>query len=72
MKRKNIEAAREIRLWTRDIVVPGIIVLGAAIANPEIREFTGAKYNQAKEFVNSKLLKRKEKPKVIIIDRYRD
>lgn len=59
MKRKNIDAMREARLWIRDIVVPGVGVLGSALMIPEVREAVAAKANEVKEKINSKFKKNK-------------
>lgn len=37
MTYKQIEAAREARLWVVQIVVPTLVVIGTALAIPEVR-----------------------------------
>ena len=36
MKRKNIDAMREVRLWIGQVIVPGVITFGAATSTREI------------------------------------
>ena len=54
MKYKHIEAAREVRLWIGQIIVPTFTLLATTMAIPEVRSAVAAK---VKEFVD----KRKKK-----------
>lgn len=38
MKRKNIDAMREVRLWIGQVIVPGVITFGAAMQIPQVRD----------------------------------
>lgn len=57
MKRKNIEAAREVRLWIGQIVVPALTVVGSAMAIPEVRQAVSVKAKEMKERIEKKLKK---------------
>ena len=59
MKRKNIDAMREVRLWIGQIVVPAVTVVGSALAIPEVRQAVATKANQWKESVENKIKKDK-------------
>lgn len=41
MKRKNIDTMREVRLWIGQIIVPGMITLGAVMQIPGVKESAG-------------------------------
>ena len=43
MKRKNIDAAREARLWIRDIIVPATGLVIWVRSNPEARRYVDDK-----------------------------
>lgn len=60
MKRKNIDAMREVRLWIGQIVVPAVTVVGSALAIPEVRQAVATKANQWKESIEKKIKKEKE------------
>lgn len=38
MKRKNVELMREIRLWTRDLVIPAIVAGAYMYSSPEVKQ----------------------------------
>ncbi len=57
MKYKHIEAAREARLWIKDIVVPVIGLAGATLTIPEVRQAIAAKANEVKKNINQKFKK---------------
>lgn len=38
MKRKNIDAMREVRLWIGQVIVPGVITFGAVMQIPQVRD----------------------------------
>ena len=60
MKRKNIDAMREIRLWVGQIVVPAVTLAASTMAIPEVRKAVATKAIQWKESIETKL-KRKER-----------
>ena len=37
MKRKNIDAMREVRLWIGQVIAPGVITFGAVMQIPQVR-----------------------------------
>lgn len=60
MKRKNIDAMREVRLWIGQIVVPAVTLAASTMAIPEVRKVVATKAVQWKESIETKL-KRKER-----------
>ena len=55
MTYKQIEQAREIRLWIRDILVPATLAATTVLSIPEVREAVSAKATEIKnEVYNSK------------------
>ena len=60
MKRKNIEAAREVRLWIGQIVVPAITLAATTLAIPEVRQAVAAKANEWKDSINKRRFKEVE------------
>lgn len=61
MKRKNVEAAREVRLWIGQIVVPGVTLLASALAIPEVRQAVAAKATELKLSIDQKVENLKKK-----------
>jgi hypothetical protein len=61
MKRKNVEAAREVRLWIGQIIVPGVTVLASALAIPEVRQAVAAKATELKLSIDQKIENLKKK-----------
>lgn len=59
MRRKNIDAMREVRLWIGQIIVPAATVVGSALAIPEVRQAIAIKANQWKVSVERKIKKEK-------------
>lgn len=55
MTRKQIDAAREVRLWLGQIVIP---IAGILAVSPEAREVAKQKYQEAKRFISDKLDKK--------------
>lgn len=49
MKRKNIDAMREVRLWIGQVIVPGVITFGAVMQIPGVRDAVVDKGMKAKE-----------------------
>lgn len=60
MTYKQIEQARETRLWIGQIIVPGIMLLGTTLAIPEVRQAIAMKAEVVKQNLKEKL-KRKKK-----------
>lgn len=58
MTYKQIEQAREIRLWIGQIVVPAITVATTMLTIPEVRQAVAAKASNVKESIEQKLRKR--------------
>lgn len=48
MKRKNIDAMREVRLWIGQVIVPGVITFGAVMQIPGVRDAIVNKVNKTK------------------------
>ena len=57
MKRKNIEAAREVRLWIGQIIVPAVTLAATTLAIPEVRQAVAAKAKSVKNNIESKVKK---------------
>ena len=55
MKRKNIDAMREVRLWIGQIIVPAVTLAASTMAIPEVRKAVAAKALQWKESIEMKL-----------------
>ena len=55
MKYKHIEAARELRLWIGQIIVPAATVAIATMTIPEVRQAIAAKANSVKQNIESKM-----------------
>ena len=51
MSYKQIEQAREIRLWIRDILVPATLAATTVLSIPEVREAVLAKATEIKNEV---------------------
>ena len=56
MTRKQIDQARETRLWIRDIIIP---IVGIMAMSPQAREVVVTKYNEAKKYIDTKFKKEK-------------
>ena len=57
MTYKQIEAARETRLWIGQIIVPIVTTVGAMMLVPEVRENTVAMATKLKDRVKTKFKK---------------
>ena len=55
MKYKHIEAARELRLWIGQIIVPAATVAITIMTIPEVRQTIAAKANSVKQNIESKM-----------------
>lgn len=58
MTYKQIEAAREVRLWISQIIVPAATVAVTAMTIPEVRQMIAAKADSVKYKIKSKINKR--------------
>lgn len=58
MTYKKIEAAREVRLWIGQIIVPAATVAITAMTIPEVRQMIAAKADSVKYKIKSKINKR--------------
>ena len=58
MTYKQIEAAREVRLWIGQIIVPAATVAVTAMTIPEVRQAIATKANSIKRNIESKMHKR--------------
>lgn len=55
MKRKNIDAMREVRLWIGQIIVPAVTLAASTMAIPDVRKAVATKALQWKESIEMKL-----------------
>lgn len=60
MKHKHIEAAREVRLWIGQIIVPAVTLAATTLAIPEVRQAVAAKANEWKDSINKRRFKKVE------------
>lgn len=37
MDYKKVETAREIRLWVKEIIIPGLLITGTVLSIPEVQ-----------------------------------
>lgn len=54
MTYKQIEAAREVRLWIGQIVVPACIAVTSLMTVPEVRQAVAAKADDVKRSIENK------------------
>ena len=57
MTYKQIEAAREVRLWIGQIIVPAATLAVTTLAIPEVREAVAVKAKQVKNKIENKMKK---------------
>lgn len=55
MKRKTIDAMREMRLWTGNIVVPAILIGITLYSDPDVRYGIKKKFNRFKCKIHNKM-----------------
>ena len=55
---KDIERARERRLWITQVFFPGIVMGATAMSIPEVREWVKEKFEQTRNFIKSKFHKK--------------
>lgn len=57
MTRKQIDAARETRLWLGQVIVPAVTAVVLLASKPEVREFTKQKFDDVKDWTKKKFKK---------------
>lgn len=57
MTRKQIDASREVRLWLKEVIIPGAAVVASAMMIPEVREPAIIKFNETKDSIKLKFKK---------------
>ena len=57
MTYKQIEAAREVRLWIGQIIVPAVTLAVTTLAIPEVRQAVAAKADQVKNKIENRKIK---------------
>ena len=57
MTYKQIEAAREVRLWIGQIIVPAATLAVTTLAIPEVRQAVAAKADQVKNKIENRKIK---------------
>lgn len=57
MTRKQIDAARETRLWLGQVIVPAVTAVVLLASKPEVRDFTKQKFDDLKDWTKRKLHK---------------
>lgn len=62
MTRKQIDQAREMRLWLGQVVVPAATLAIGALSIPEVRQAAAAKARLVKQNIEEKLHKKEERP----------
>lgn len=54
MTYKQIEAARERRLWLKDVIVPAVAIAASVWSVPEVRETVNRKWRELKMNIQTK------------------
>ena len=57
MKRKNIDAMREVRLWIGQVIVPATTLAVTTLSIPEVRQAVAAKVRSIKQSIETKIRK---------------
>lgn len=57
MTRKQIDAARETRLWLGQVIVPAITAVVLLASKSEVRDFAKQKYDDVKSWAKQKFHK---------------
>ena len=57
MTRKQIDASREVRLWLKEVIIPGAAVVASAMMIPEVREPAIRKFHETKDSIKNKFKK---------------
>ncbi len=58
MTYKQIEAAREARLWIGQIVIPTVTLVASTLVIPEVRQMVAAKANEIKRSIDERMKKK--------------
>lgn len=58
MTRKQIDAARERRLWLTQVALPLATLTATAMSIPEVRTNVAEKYNKGKDWLQKKFKKK--------------
>lgn len=58
MTYKQIEAAREARLWIGQIIVPTVTLVASTLVIPEVRQAVAAKATEIKSNIEDRLNKK--------------
>lgn len=57
MTYKQIEAARETRLWIGQVIIPAVTVGVTLMANPDVRKMVSTKVEEVKTSIKKKRFK---------------
>lgn len=57
MTYKQIEGAREVRLWISQIIIPAATVAVTAMTIPEVRQTVAAKANEVRSKIENRMKK---------------
>ena len=57
MTRKQIDAARETRLWLGQVIVPTVTAVVLLAAKTEVRDFAKKKFDDVKDWTKKKFKK---------------
>lgn len=57
MTRKQIDAARETRLWLGQVIVPAVTAVVLLASKSEVRDFAKQKYDNVKSWAKQKFHK---------------
>lgn len=60
MTRKQIDAAREARLWIGQIVIPAATVVVTTLSIPGVKEAVAEKFNDVKRSIQKRKIKKVE------------
>ena len=58
LKYKHIEAARELRLWLGQVIVPATIAGAVIMTNPETRTMVSEKSKKVKDSIKNRFKKK--------------
>lgn len=56
-RRQRIDSSREVRLWLKEVVIPGAAIVASVMAIPEVREPMVRKINATRESIKRKFKK---------------
>jgi hypothetical protein len=58
MSWKRIQAAHEVRMWLKEVIIPAVGIGIIAYSNPDVRKCVGDGFKKAKESIKSKFRKK--------------